>query len=323
MTRDEVIAELEKQHLREKLSAEEFELAVAEALRPARSIRATTTSGPSPAPAGMKRPTAFLPLDDEAQALKAERLAAHRVAEVPPDPLELELLGGCRVCGGARFTVQTSNVFDPMFGVPVPCAECAPVADPEERLARAHIPAVAASWRFETFRSAHNPAAARAVYEWDGLTSLVISGAPGRGKTHLATSGLRREIEERGRAGRFVYTNDLLEETRRRYDKREGLESAQAYTEAMIAWPLLLLDDFGVGVPTPWVVEQLTSLIDARTRAGHVTLITTNLADTEAVESHYTVEGNRLAAERLASRLGPRLYEWVRATGPDMRQYAE
>lgn len=319
LTREQAEAELARTDLRDKLTAEEYEQAIVDAMRPVASIRATTTASRSQSPGGMRRPTAFLPLDDEAQALKAERLAGHRVADVPPDPLTED---ACPMCGGARFVRATENPFDPQFGIPVPCVACAPAADPAERLARAHIPAIAADWRFETFRSKENPVAARAVYEWDGRSSLVVSGPTGTGKSHLAVAALRREIEEREGVGRFIYAKDVLEETRRRFDAREGLESSQAYIERLVAWPLLVLDDLGVGKPSEWVVEEMTSLIDARARAGHVTLITTNLADPEAFVQHYTVEGNRLAAERLASRLGPRLYQWVRSSGPDYRQYA-
>jgi len=87
--------------------------------------------------------------------------------------------------------------------------------------------------------------------------------------------------------------------------------------------PVLLLDDIGAERVTPWVTEQLVSLIDRRLQADVVTVVTTNLTSLDAIREHYTArDSDGIAGERLASRLGAAVFQWVRASGPDMRQYA-
>ncbi len=317
LTREEVEAALVAQGLtRERLGDAGYEVAIEEAMRPRERILATTTRSPSPEPShGMTR--AFDAIPPDVMRLKAERLAAHRLADwTPEEPEEV-----CGTCDGVRRIRVTRDINHPDFGRAIPCPDCVHGATPEERWARAHIPFEYSTMTLDNFRARGN-AAAPEVGAWAGDRNLLVSGDTGRGKTHLAVAALRREVMERGGSGRFVDAAHMLDDIRRRYGPEE-LESAQAFVDSLAAWPLLVLDDLGAERPNDWVVEQVTSLIGRRLQEGRITIITTNLADADAIERHYTVDGNRMGGQRIASRLGPRNYHWVRATGPDMRRYAQ
>ena len=286
--------------------------------------RTASTRNPAVSKSGSRRPTAsgMRSLGDtfspEWMAATREALRKHRRPDVQ-DVVEQDV---CGACDGARFVRVTADPDHPLFGDYVPCSECSTGFTAEERVARAGIPKRYERMRFGVFDRRVNPDAYDVLESWDGLTNLVIDGGPGRGKTHLAVAALHRELEERGRVGAFVYVPMMLDEVRRRYGD-ESSEDAQTYIDRLVKWPVLLLDDIGAERVTPWVTEQLVSLIDRRLQADVVTVVTTNLTSLEAISKHYTArDSDGIAGDRLASRLGAAVFQWVRASGPDMRQYA-
>ncbi len=77
---------------------------------------------------------------------------------------------------------------------------------------------------------------------------------------------------------------ELLDHLRAGYRKQDDAENLGDFAERwerVKSVQLLLLDDLGVQVNSPWVREHIDSLIDARYRAGRPTAITTNLSDKE------------------------------------------
>lgn len=280
-----------------------------------KAIRATTTIAPSPRRGGSPKPLSSLLHRPDPDAAR-ERLARHRADSVPPDPAATET---CDLCGGARFVRVTSDPFHPHFGQAVPCEKCSVGWTEEERLNHAAIPADCQRMTFATFRARFNKQVARAVWDWDGLSDLLISGDTGRGKTHLAIAALRREIEDRERVGSYITVKAMLDEMRHRFDA-DAEDSFFRYFEGLAAWQLLVIDDLGAERPSEWSVEQLVGLIDRRKQRGHVTVVATNLADSDAIVRYYSA-ADPMNAKRLASRLSAGVYQWVRATGPDMREY--
>jgi len=308
VTEEQAEAELRRSGLTpERLGEAEWQRAVREAVD---QLSGTTTRGQSQHPkssGSMRKASELLgPLTEERAERIRERLAARRAAVIPPEP---EV---CRACDGAGAVRVTADPFHPLFGVAVPCDACTLGMTDEEKLRRAHLPGGYDHMTFDRFLSGANRVAARALMDWDGHQNLVLSGDFGRGKTHLAVAALRREVLERGRLGCFYLVPDLLEQIRKRYDA-DHPESAQRFTEGLARWDVLVLDDFGAERASTWALEQLSILLDRRIQSGLATLISTNLPDTDAVAEKY--DG------RIASRLGPRVYQWIRATGPDMRLY--
>ncbi len=104
---------------------------------------------------------------------------------------------------------------------------------------------------------------------------LVISGASGCGKTHIAAAIVNRMLE-RGEPALFVVVPDLLDHLRSAY--QPGAEIGyDALFERVRNAPLLVLDDLGTQAPTPWAQEKLFQLINHRFNARLATVVTTNL----------------------------------------------
>lgn len=233
------------------------------------------------------------------------------------DTQTVEVPTACEVCEDARFVRVTSDPKHPLFGKNVPCV-CVKEHRVDDLIRRAEIPDRYWPMTLDTFDSRANVHAFELVSAWNGDENIVLSGQPGRGKTHLAVAALRREIEARGKPGRFVYVPKLLDEIRKRYADSWDGERADEYEGRMARWPLLVLDDLGAERSTPWVLERITLLLEERQDRALVTVVTTNLMSKLAIEEHF---GGTVEAQRLASRLGAGRYRWIQTAGEDMRDY--
>jgi len=130
---------------------------------------------------------------------------------------------------------------------------------------------------------------------------LLLMGAVGTGKTHLAVSvlaGIRR--------GLFADTTELLKQMQREID---GTGPKIAMEEARKT-ELLLLDDLGFERDTKWAQSEIAGLLSYRYNAKLPTIVTTNL------------RGNTLE-ERVTPRIASRLHEMCgvfAVTGKDWRR---
>lgn len=172
-----------------------------------------------------------------------------------------------------------------------------------------------------------------------GRGSLMLSGAPGSGKTHLAVATLaaralgavQRQMQYRDDAdpilrtqvdwefqhfaSRFSSTPRLLQELRRHIagdveDDLLGLHRCDGCSlERLEQAPLLVLDDLGVEKATDWTVDRLTTLVGSRYDNELGTIVTSNYDAEQLADRGY---------ERIVSRLledGPH----VRIEAPDYR----
>ena len=114
---------------------------------------------------------------------------------------------------------------------------------------------------------------------------LLFAGPTGCGKTHLAAA-IGNALLENGRRVVFKRVTDLYYELRRSFDG--GNSEADIIAPCRQA-DLLILDDLGVDVPTPWARSVLQSLVDYRVNYYRPIVVTTNLRDgaalREAVDS--------------------------------------
>lgn len=153
----------------------------------------------------------------------------------------------------------------------------------------------------------------------DRALSLVRSGAgaylwgkPGRGKTWAAAHVVREVVEASAPCGRvparLVTAKGLLDMV------RDGFNGGDRGALARVGRvPVLALDDLGAETPTPFSVETLTSLLDARYAAGLPTVVTSNLSLGELSE----LWGGH-AGERIASRIAG-MCERIEVGGEDRR----
>ena len=141
----------------------------------------------------------------------------------------------------------------------------------------------------------------------DGGRGLWFFGSVGTGKTTLAMLVSRQALE----AGRSVaiYSLPRLLTDIRRSTFDEASDSVDLL-DRLTAVDLLHIDDVGAEKTSPWVLEQLYAIVNARYEDERSVIITTNLERGELAEQ---------INERTVSRL-EEMCEVLPLWGPDARQ---
>lgn len=142
---------------------------------------------------------------------------------------------------------------------------------------------------------------------------LLLVGATGTGKTHLAVSVLRGLIA-RGYDGVFFDYQELFEKIRAGYDPASGSSDREAYRTALDA-EILLLDDLGAHRYKEWVEDTITSIITYRYNNNKPLIATTNLPDDERIpdfKAGDTTVYRKTLAEVIGPRSRSRLHEMCR-----------
>lgn len=127
---------------------------------------------------------------------------------------------------------------------------------------------------------------------------MVLTGAPGTGKTHLAVAILRELAVEKRITNEtdacFIPVPELLAEIRASY--RDGGPDERDIIGRYSRLPFLVLDDLGAEKTTEWSITTLYLIVDRRYRNMRPTIITTNLS----LEQIATALSERISS-RLAS----------------------
>ena len=142
---------------------------------------------------------------------------------------------------------------------------------------------------------------------------LLLIGAPGTGKTHLAVAAMKALLA-RGHECLFFDYQDLLTRIRSSFNEASGAADREAYRSALDT-EVLLLDDLGAHRVTDWVEDTVTAIITSRCNQQKPLLATTNLAG-EASLREMTMPGGekktireRTLAEAIGARAFSRLFE--------------
>jgi DNA replication protein DnaC len=104
---------------------------------------------------------------------------------------------------------------------------------------------------------------------------IVLAGASGCGKTHIAAAVVNRLLD-RGEPALFVVVPDFLDHLRAAYQPDAGIAYDELFERVRNA-PVLVLDDLGTQAPTAWAQEKLFQLINHRFNARLPTVVTTNM----------------------------------------------
>lgn len=288
--------------MREKLSEEDFELSVRDALV------ALESKGSTP-----------LVSLRSAMTTKPGTETTPKIARPPREY-------ACTLCEDNQF-VLTATRFDktkPGRSIrtgAVPCPKCVSL---ESRALVAGIDARFVSASLETMeRRRGNASALDYARQWDGKTSVLITSRTaadgettspedslwGTGKTTLACAMLIGQIAK-GRPAKFLYVRDFLSNIQSQFDGTSN--AVQSYIESVAEESLLCLDDLGAERGTDWTREQMRTLIDARYRRQHTTIITSNFGTLERIATE--------VGGAVASRL--REYAHIKVGGSDMRGVA-
>lgn len=123
---------------------------------------------------------------------------------------------------------------------------------------------------------------------------MVLSGKPGRGKTHIAMATARSIIEMCPKEVEimFIHYSAFLEFKKKSFSQDDlQLKVAQIET-AMMDCDLLVIDDLGVELgslenpkkPTDWNLDVLTLIMDAR--EDKPLIVTTNFDESQIIDSY-------------------------------------
>jgi DNA replication protein DnaC len=143
----------------------------------------------------------------------------------------------------------------------------------------------------------------------DAGRGLWLFGDVGTGKTTLAMLVAKSALEA-GRSVAIYSLPRLLNEIRRTYD--EGNDSSYVQLlDRLAEVDLLHVDDLGAEKSSPWVLEQLYAIVNARYEGERSMVITTNLDRPALVEQ---------ITERTVSRL-EEMCDVIPLLGSDNRQF--
>jgi len=113
---------------------------------------------------------------------------------------------------------------------------------------------------------------------------LVLQGANGCGKTHLAAAIANRTLG-RGKSVFFAVVPDLLDHLRASFAPGKEVGYDELFDQVRNA-DLLVLDDLGAQATSPWAQEKLYQIVNYRTVAGLPSVVTTDRTLPELQAAH-------------------------------------
>lgn len=154
------------------------------------------------------------------------------------------------------------------------------------------------------------------IMEYSGSESLVYSGVPGIGKSHLSYA-INKAIRNKGYKTLFIKSTDLLDAIKQTYNYQSDVSDEMIY-KMIDGLDLLVLDDIGgeyvkkdSNNEETWASDVLYKVIDMR--LGKSLICTTNYYESELIEK-YGNNGPRIVSRMLESAKG------VRFEGEDQRR---
>src|SRR5579859_8276402 len=163
--------------------------------------------------------------------------------------------------------------------------------------------------------------------ETDGK-GLLITGAIGVGKTHLAVGMLLALVEEKGAHALFYDYRELLKQIQHSYNPQVNSTELDVLKPVFEA-EVLVLDELGAQKPTDWVWDTVALILNTRYNDKRTTIITTNYPDLAPAGSGLTTTQRATREETLGDRIGERMRSRlaemcvrVEMTGADFRQSA-
>jgi DNA replication protein DnaC len=221
----------------------------------------------------------------------------------------------CRLCQGTGWKTVSAD-----GGTRVTRCECTTGIRSRRLLQNANIPARYGSCSLDNYRtdSAQQSAAQargkalRFVDQYPiDKTGLIFVGKPGAGKTHLAIGIIKELITKKGITCFFCGYRELLEKIKNSYDPSVQTTSMQILRPVFES-EVVVLDDLGAVIPTGWVWDMVSLILNTRYNDNRTTIITSNFQDGPSAGAD---DDSSSSAARRANReqtLGDRIGERMR-----------
>jgi len=148
----------------------------------------------------------------------------------------------------------------------------------------------------------------KALRYLDNMSSLILMGKAGRGKTHFMFALLREMFLTKNLPLGDVRYFDHVDLDRRLQEAVVKYKTARGLIESICEVPILILDDFGVDTGTTRHERDFYEIFNKRFGKGLITIISTNM-DELAIYKAY--------GERISSRFKEALV--LEFNGPDLR----
>src|SRR5690625_1384274 len=155
------------------------------------------------------------------------------------------------------------------------------------------------------------------ITRFNGKESLVYSGIPGIGKSHLSYA-INKAIRKQGYKTLFIKSTDLLDAIKDTYNYQPNITQDQIF-KMIDDLDLLVLDDLGGEYEKKgdddnetWASDVLYKVIDMR--LGKSLITTTNYGESELIAKYGQVQGSRIVS-RMMENATP-----IRVEGEDLRR---